>query len=142
MYESPAQREKNLWDAKAKADEVLMPFHGAAPRSFTDEGHDLYRRRVLPMVQQHAPGFENVKADDARGTAFDLIEKQIYDAARQEARRPTQIPDGELREVVRYDAAGRPSYEFFGRPSAWMSQFSYPKKRLTGIRNNISYQKV
>jgi hypothetical protein len=132
-WESSAEREKNLWAAKAKADEALMPFHKAAPRSFTDESHDLYRRRVLPLVQQHAPGYENVKVDDARGTAFDLIEKQIYDAARQEASRPTQIAEGELREVKRMDASGRPFYEYFGKPSSWMSQFAHPKKQLVGV---------
>jgi hypothetical protein len=42
-------------------------------------------------TEAHAPGFESMKVDDARGTAFDLIEKQIYDAAAAEAKRPTQI---------------------------------------------------
>jgi hypothetical protein len=75
-----------------------------------------------------------IKIDDARGTAFDLLEKQIFEDARQEAIRPTNIPDGELREVRRYDETGRPFYEFHGKPSSWMSQFmNGTRKRLVGI---------
>jgi hypothetical protein len=114
---------------------VLAPFvPSGAPRPFTDEGPDLYRRRALPLVQNWAPNYKGVKIDDARGTAFDLLEKQIFDDARQEAIRPTNIPDGELREVRRYDETGRPFYEFHGKPSSWMAQFTNgTRKRLVGI---------
>lgn len=132
--QSPSEREKTLQEAKAKVDAILEPFNQAAPRSFTDENDEQYRRRTLPLIQKHAPGYETIKIDDARGTAFDLIEKQVYEAAQREARNPTQIPDGQLKEVKRYDQAGRVSYEFFGKPSVWMSQFSSSKKKLVGIR--------
>ena len=134
-YESSAEREKNVQEARAKLDEVIQPFNRAAPRPFTDESSDLYRRRTLPIVQEYAPNYNNIKVDDARGSAFDLLEKQIYDAARQEARHPTQIPDGELREVTRYDQAGRPFVEFYGKASAWLKDFTPPKKQCVGIYN-------
>jgi hypothetical protein len=44
------------------------------------------------------------------------------------------IPEGELREVKRYDQSGRVSLEFYGKPSVWLNQFSQGKKRLVGIR--------
>jgi hypothetical protein len=141
-WETYAEREKNVQEARAKLDDVIQPFNRSAPRPFTDENAELYRKRTLPMVQQYAPNYQNVKVDDARGSAFDLLEKQIYDDARQEARRPTQIPEGELRQVTRYDASGRPYYDFFGSPRAWLDNFSAPKKRLVGIRDNRSFQKV
>jgi hypothetical protein len=76
-----------------------------------------------------------VKVDEARGTVFDLLEKQISEDANREAQRPTMIPDGELREVRRVDHVGRPSYEFYGKPSAWLSMFADDKRKmLTGIR--------
>ena len=134
MYESPTEREQRLWDAKAKLDAALQPFNQAAPRSFTDENAELYRRRTLPLVQLRAPGFENIKVDEARGSAFDLIEKQIYEAAHNEAQRPTQIADGELKQITRRDATGRPFYEFFGSPKAWMRDFAGDRRRLVGIR--------
>src|SRR6202042_3305133 len=99
-WETYAEREKNVQEARARLDEVIQPFNRSARRPFTDENAELYRKRTLPMVQQYAPNYQNVKVDDARGSAFDLLEKQIYDDARQEARRPTQIPEGELRPVT------------------------------------------
>jgi hypothetical protein len=141
-YESYAEREKNVQEARAKLDEAIQPFNRAAPRPFTDENAELYRKRTLPMVQQHAPNFQNVKVDDARGSAFDLLEKQIYDDARQEAYRPTQIPEGELRQITRRDATGRPFYEFAGSPSAWLKDFSCEKKYIKSIMDNRSFQKV
>ena len=100
-YESYAEREKSVQEVRARLDEVVAPFNRSAPRPFTDENSELYRRRTLSMVQEYAPNFKNVKVDDARGTAFDLLERQIYDDARREAHHPTNIPDGELREIKR-----------------------------------------
>lgn len=102
-WESYAEREKNVQQARAKLDEAIQPFNRAAPRPFTDESSDLYRRRTLPLVQERAPNFQNVKVDDARGSAFDLLEQQIYDDARQEGYRPSTVPEGELRQVTRRD---------------------------------------
>jgi hypothetical protein len=132
-YETSSEREKNVQEARAKLDEALYSFNRSAPRPFMDENAELYRKRTLPMVQEHAPNFRNIKVEDARGSAFDLLERQIYEDAHREARHPTQIPEGELREVRRKDASGREMKEFFGSPSAWLSDFSYPKKRLVGI---------
>jgi hypothetical protein len=141
-WETYAEREKNVQEARARLDEVIQPFNRSAPRPFTDENAELYRKRTLPMVQQYAPNYQNVKVDEARGSAFYLLEKQIYDDARQEARRPTQIPEGELRQVTKYDASGRPYYDFYGSPRAWIDTFAGPKKRLVGILDNRSFQKV
>jgi hypothetical protein len=141
-WETYAEREKNVQEARARLDEAIQPFNRSAPRPFTDENAELYRKRTLPIVQQYAPNYQDVKVDDARGSAFDLLEKQIYDDARQEAHRPTNIPDGELRQVTRYDASGRPYYDFFGSPRAWMDNFAAPKKRLIGILDNRNWQKV
>jgi hypothetical protein len=141
-WESYAEREKNVQEARSKLDEAIQPFNRAAPRPFTDESSDLYRRRTLPLVQPHAPNFQNVKVDDARGSAFDLLEKQIYDDARQEAYRPTTVPDGELRQVTRRDQAGRPYLEFYGSPSAWLKDFTGERKYLTSIRDDRHFHKV
>ena len=54
---------------------------------------------------------QDVKVHDARGTAFDMIERQSFEAAAREAQRPTMVPDGELREIKRLDQAGRVSYD-------------------------------
>jgi hypothetical protein len=64
------------------------------------------------------------------GSALDHYEKRYLESAAAEAQRPTNIPDGELRQVTSYDAAGRPSYTYFGKCSTWLSDFAAPKKKL------------
>ena len=87
-------------------------------------------------MQSVAPGFETLKIDNyLREPNLNYIEKQVQEAARREAQNPTNIPDGELMEVMKFDTSGRPFYEFRGSPSVWMEQFSSgTKRRLVGIK--------
>ena len=103
------EKEAQIQETRAKYEEALQPFNRTAPRPFPEETRDEYRRRALPILQNYAPGMQDVKVHDARGTAFDMIEKQTFEAAAREAQHPTQIPEGELREIKRLDQAGRVS---------------------------------
>jgi hypothetical protein len=136
-YLTYGEKEKRVQDARAEYQEILGAFNRPAPVPFPDEHPDQYRSRALPMVQLYAPGFENVNLRDLRDkNNFNFVEKQIQEAARQEARHPTQIPDGELRQVTRYDATNRPFYEFYGKVSAWTNQFKPDRiKRVAKIKN-------
>jgi hypothetical protein len=117
------------------ADEVLRPFNQYAPRYMEGETLASYQKRLAGRVQQHAPSMKDINLRESVGSAFELIERQIYDEARREAIRPTTIRKGEMRELRRYDDTGRPFYEFHGSPSAWMDDFSTgAKRRLVGIR--------
>ena len=82
------------------------------------------------------PGFEDLKIDGyLREPNFKYVEQQIFKAAEQEALHPTNIPEGELREVKKLDQSGRPIIEFHGRPGVWMSNFMPPTvKRVKNIR--------
>jgi hypothetical protein len=133
-YPAYIEKETQIQETRAHYEDHLRPFNRSAPHPFPEETLDEYRRRALPILQNYAPGLQDIKVHDARGTAFDMIEKQTFDAARREAQRPTMVPEGELREIKRFDQSGRVSYEFFGKPSAWLSQFSPPRKRLVGIK--------
>ena len=119
-----------------KADAALRMFNQSAPRSLEGETVAQYGRRMAAKVQQHAPNYKDVNINEAMGSAFELIERPIYDDARREAARPTMIPDGELREVKTPDESGRLMSTFYGRPSSWMNTFSTgaANKRLAGIR--------
>jgi hypothetical protein len=136
MYMSPSEKEAGVQNARAEYTELLRPFNRPSPTPFPDEHPDQYRRRVLPILQSVTPGFDDLKVDQyLNGSNFSYIEKQIQEASRTEARHPTRIPDGELREVTRYDQSGRPFYEFYGRPSSWMKDFTNgARKRLVGIK--------
>jgi hypothetical protein len=117
------------------ADDLLKPFNMFAPRYMEGETVDGYRKRLAGRVQQHAPSMQNINLRESTGTAFDLIERQIYDEPRREAVRPTTIPDGEMRELTKYDATGRPFLEFHGSPKAWLGDYSNgAKRKLVGIR--------
>lgn len=117
------------------ADDLLKPFNQFAPRYMEGETVNGYRKRLAGRVQQHAPSLKDINLRKSVGTTFDLIEKQIYDEARREAVRPTTIPAGEMRELTKYDATGRPFLEFHGSPKAWLGDFSNgAKRKLVGIR--------
>ena len=128
------EKETQIQEIRAKYQEALQPFNRPVPQPFPEETRDEYRRRVLPILQNYAPGMQDVKVHDARGSAFDMIERQTFEAAAREANHPTQIPEGELREIKRQDATGRVSSEFYGKASAWLNEFSPGKRRLIGIR--------
>jgi hypothetical protein len=135
-YASSSEKEAALQRERAKYQEILEQHGRPSPRPFPDEKPSQYARRALPIVQSIVPGFKDLKIDQyLREPNFKYIESQIFDAARREARNPTNIPDGELRELKKYDDTGRRFYEFRGRPSTWMDQFiNGTKKRLVGIK--------
>lgn len=124
-------------------EKVFRPRNASAPAFLDGENTDRYRRRMMnraaPFV---AADLQSVKIDDLYGSALDHYEQRYLESAAAEAARPTNIPDGELREVKKLDQSGRQFYEYYGSPSAWMSDFATPKKLLTGIRNNLRFEKV
>jgi hypothetical protein len=107
-----------------------------APPPLEREPTTAYRRRLIETLQQHAPNFKDINVRHSTGSAFDYLEKEIKADVQREAARPTMIPEGTLKQVTSYDAAGRPSYSYFGKVSAWLDQFSSPKKRLIGIKTS------
>jgi hypothetical protein len=118
-----------------QADSLLRMHNQSAPRAMDGENLVSYKRRLASKVQQVTPSMKDINLNDARGSAFDLLQKQIYDEARREAIRPTNIPKGEMREMRKFDDTGRPFYEWQGSPKAWMDDFSNgAKRRLVGIK--------
>jgi hypothetical protein len=137
-YMSHTEREAAVQQERAKYQELLGELGRPSPVPFPEESPEKYARRVLPIVQSVTPGFKDLKIDEyLREPNFKYIENQIFEAARKEARNPTNIPDGELREVKKLDASGRPFYEFHGRASTWLNDFSHgTKKRVVGIKQD------
>jgi hypothetical protein len=135
-WQSYAEKTKEVQETRAKLQAHLEPFNRDAPTPFTDEDGKQYEDRVIPILQKYTPGYEDVKVDSLYGTNRELVVNQIYHAAAAEAHRPTRIPEGELREVTRRDASGRPYYEYFGSPSAWMRDFTGERKQCVSIIDN------
>jgi hypothetical protein len=127
--------EQKLFNAQERADAVIRQFDPrGAPAPLNGENLILYRKRMADRLKQYSPQHQGVNVYEASNTAFDHIENEIYEGAAKEARFPTQIAEGELKQVTRHDASGRPFYEWYGSPMAWMPEFTRPKKRLVGIR--------
>jgi hypothetical protein len=127
--------ETDLARKQEAADDFLKQFYQSAPRYMEGETFSGYSKRLATKVQQHAPSMKEINLREATGSAFDPLERQIYEEARREAARPTTIPDGEMRELRKFDATGRPSIEWHGSPKSWMSDFSNgAKKKLMSIR--------
>jgi hypothetical protein len=139
----PYSDETALVTIYESADDLFKPHNQSAPRYMEGETTESYRKRLATRLQQHAPSLKDINVRDTRGSAFDLLEKQIYTEARREAHRPTMIPDGELREVTRYDVTGRPFKEFYGRASTWMDDFSTgTKKKLVGVKTDHNPKQI
>jgi hypothetical protein len=84
-----------------------------APPPLEKEPPTAYRRRLAESLQQHAPKCKDFNIRHSTGSAFDVLEKQIQADAQREAARPTQVPDGALKEIVTYDQAGKANIQFF-----------------------------
>jgi hypothetical protein len=82
------------------------------------------------------------KAGNTQGVSVSRLAQRYFESAAQEAVRPTNIPEGTLKQITKYDATGRPFYEFAGSPRVWLDQFSAPKKYLAGIMDNRHFQKI
>jgi hypothetical protein len=131
----PYADEAELVKIYENAEGYFKPYKQNVPGYMEGETPAGYRRRLATNLQQHTPSLKNINLRESVGSAFNLIEKQIYDEAQREAIRPTTIPKGEMRELTKYDATGRPFIEFHGHPSAWMDDFTNgAKRRLIGIR--------
>jgi 8-oxo-dGTP pyrophosphatase MutT (NUDIX family) len=124
-------------DSQVRADRIYAMHGERAPRPLDGETLMGYRRRMATDLKKHSLAWKTIDlkviADD---TAFGNIESTIYADAEQAGLHPEITSDDFLREITREDATGRKIKEFVGKPSAWMSQFSSPKRRLAGIRNH------
>jgi hypothetical protein len=88
----PYADETKIVEIQENADDLFRLHNRSAQRSMEGETIDSYRKRIATRLQQHAPNLKDINVRDTRGSAFDLIEKQIYAEARPEAERPSNIP--------------------------------------------------
>jgi 8-oxo-dGTP pyrophosphatase MutT (NUDIX family) len=124
-------------DAQSKADRICLMHGTRAPRPMDGENLLAYRRRLAGGLKEHSPAWKSIDlrviADDQ---AFSNVENTIYADAETAGLNPVAPSEDYLREIVEQDVTGRRISKFVGRPSAWMNQFSAPRRRLVGIRNS------
>lgn len=135
----PTDQDEKI-NVGADYSEIFRAHGRPLPQPMEIENPQAYRRRLAETVQKDlAPNCRDFNIRHSTGTAFDVLERQVRSDALREAHHPTNVPDGQLKEVVKYDASGRPFYTYFGKPSVWLSQFSPPLKRLVGIRQSTDH---
>jgi hypothetical protein len=124
-------------------DKVFRPRGTRAPEFLDKEPIDHYKKRLMTKAAPFvASDLQEVKVDHLYGSALNHYEQRYLESAAAEAARPTNVPEGSLKQVTKYDQSGRPYYEFFGSPSAWMNDFSGEKRYLKRIRDDRHFQKV
>jgi mutator protein MutT len=109
---------------QARCDSVAMLFGTSAPRPLAGETRPAYRLRILEPFKKHSPQWQNVDVqvvavDEA---ALNVVEHQIYEAARIAARDPASVPVGTLRAVTMRTPTGHIETKFMGSPSAWLNR--------------------
>ena len=121
--------------AQEKADAAFSAFGDSAPPPMAGESLLDYRLRLLGKLQDHSPvwkGRELGRIARADATLVDVAEQQIYADAVRAADQPADLKPGEMREVVRRDAAGRPVSTFKGKTS-FVRQFTVPGRRVANF---------
>lgn len=121
-------------DAQAKADAVYMAFGDSAPRPLQGESLGSYRRRLASGLKAHSPSLKDVnlmKITDK--AAYDFMEQTIFADALNAAMKPTDLPEGQLREIREKDVTGRVISRFVGEPRAWMGTHSARRRLVTGL---------
>jgi hypothetical protein len=124
-------------------DGVFRPRNARAPEFLDKEPIDHYRKRLMTKAAPFvAADLQEVKTDHLYGSALDHYEQRYFESAAAETARPTNVPNGTLKQVTKYDATGRPFYEFYGSASAWMNDFGGDKKYVKSIMDTRSFHKV
>lgn len=121
-------------EVQAKADHVFQAFGDSAPRPLDGETLDGYRRRLASTLKTHSPAWSKVElAAIADATAFDVAEGQIYADALAASHNPVDLPEDDLREIVRTDhATGQRTISFVGKHS-FVRGFKAPVQKVTNF---------
>lgn len=120
--------EAELAAEQSRADQVYSIHSKSAPRPMEAETVIAYKKRLASGMQSHSAKWKDAdlgRIAIADPKTFDSICDAIYADAVEAGKHPVSIGEMELREVRRRDPdSGHMIKEYYGDPSAWMSQFS------------------
>lgn len=128
---SDADRER-FAAYQEQADPAFQAFGDRAPAPLQGETPLQYKRRLGAKLQGHSPRWKEARlsavSDDAM---LDTVVGDIYADAISAARRGTDVPAGQLREIV-HQSGGHTIISFEGGPDSWMNAFAGNSQRATG----------
>ncbi|MFA9204825.1 MAG: NUDIX domain-containing protein [Bacteroidia bacterium] len=119
---TPEQRAE-LATEQARADAIYTMHGKRAAAPLLGEDVAAYRRRMLTGLQGHSPAWKDIALAELNGKALGVAADSIYADAAKASRDPALVPQGQLREVHRNDAANRKIAEFVGDSGVWMEPF-------------------
>lgn len=126
-----------LTGRQAMADAVYIEGGHRAPAPLINEDLGSYRRRLAVDIQQKFGVMKDVNlwgVADAAG--FERLERELYQDAVAEARRPSNIGPDQVRGVKR-EEGGHTFVEYHGDSAAWMVPMSIPATRGFGTVTEI-----
>ena len=122
--------------AQSRADSVFAALGKNVPHAIMGETPLAFRRRMAGTLQVHSPAWNGVTLRDLPEKAFENAEATIYADAAVAARKPADVPFGEMREVETKTRTGHIRRERFGHPSGWMGQFMPPMKHVIAFKQS------
>jgi len=119
-----AQRDE-VAEIQTRADSVCSAWGNSADKPMQNELPDEYLRRTARKHQTHSAAWKEVNLRELSGQALKNAADVIFKDSFAMAGSNEPWAGGDLREVRRTDPlTGHRIREFYGSPSAWMSQFS------------------
>lgn len=125
LYKEPSFEDRNaLAEVRARADSVYQAVTGRpASEPLPGESPIAYRKRMADGLRKFSTKFKDERVDSLSGSAFDIVEKQIYADAQVAAKRPDVLPRGQLRAIHRNDS-GHQVTEYIGDAKAAWAPFT------------------
>ena len=125
LYKEPSFEDRNaLAEARARADSTYQAVTGRpASEPLPGEAPIAYRKRMADGLRKFSEKFKAERVDALSGSAFEVIESQIYADAALAAKRPDILPAGQLRQITRNDS-GHVVTEYIGDAEAAWAPFS------------------
>ena len=125
LYREPTFEDSNaLAEARSRADAAYQAVTGRpASNPLPGESPIAYRKRMADGLRKFSAKFKEERVDSLAGSAFEIVEAQIYADAMVAAKQPENLPPGQLRKIVRNDS-GHMVTEYTGDPKAAWRNFS------------------
>jgi hypothetical protein len=123
-YADSVECRDELGQIHAEAAKASNAWGQDANHPWTRELPDQYRRRAAAPHQQHSKLWKDIDLTELSGKSLQNVVAHIFQDSHAMAGSNEPWAGGDLREVRRRNDSGHLVKEYYGSPSAWMSQFS------------------
>jgi hypothetical protein len=116
-------------EAQARAHSAYQAIGDSAPPPLSGECIGPYRARLIAGLQHFCPKWKAISLSGISDPVLlGNIEADVYNDCQVHSADQSRFRPGELRAVIRNDAAGRPITRYVGDPNACWDQFCPPTR--------------